>query len=241
MTDSAALLAAMAADPADDTIRLAYADFLEEGGDTDRAEFVRVQVELARMNVNDPARYPLVVRHVEFLSEFVPRWRAELPHLSGIEWGDFSRGLVEEVQAANEAAVVRHAKAIFAQPAVHVIRLARLGDGRRLANVASLTRVRAFRLVAWRNPAEDDVFRDSSLPPTSTRCSSSICMGTGPAMARPRTSPMAVSRSWKNSGSVPIESAMPARSHWRHLNISAHCGSWICASMRSTVPRLAQR
>jgi uncharacterized protein (TIGR02996 family) len=158
MTDRHALLAAMAADPADDTVRLAYADFLEENGDADRADFVRVQVELSRMNVNDPARLPLVVRHNAFWRDFVPRWRAELPQLDGIEWGDFNRGLVEEVQAANEAAVVKHAKAIFAQPAVHVVRLARLTNGRALAKVPELTRVRTLRMI--RAQAEEAVLRD---------------------------------------------------------------------------------
>jgi uncharacterized protein (TIGR02996 family) len=44
-----ALLAAVIADPADDLPRLAYADFREEHGDYARAEFVRVQIGLARV------------------------------------------------------------------------------------------------------------------------------------------------------------------------------------------------
>jgi uncharacterized protein (TIGR02996 family) len=167
MTDLHALLAAMAADPTDDTVRLAYADFLEENGDADRADFVRVQVELSRGNVNDPARRPLVVRHVAYLRDFVPRWRAELPELDGIEWGDFNRGLVEEVQAATEAAIVKHAKAIFAQPAVHIIRLARLGHARALAKVPELSRVRALRLIRAR--ASEEVLRDLLASPHLAR------------------------------------------------------------------------
>lgn len=42
------LLRAVIADPADDLARLAYADALEEAGQDARAEFIRVQVELAR-------------------------------------------------------------------------------------------------------------------------------------------------------------------------------------------------
>jgi uncharacterized protein (TIGR02996 family) len=48
MTDGAALLAAVAADPDEDTPRLAYADWLDEHGDPARAEFVRLQIERAR-------------------------------------------------------------------------------------------------------------------------------------------------------------------------------------------------
>jgi uncharacterized protein (TIGR02996 family) len=50
MTDHDAMLAAVIAAPGDDTVRLAYADWIEEhGGQPERAEFVRVQVELAGM------------------------------------------------------------------------------------------------------------------------------------------------------------------------------------------------
>jgi uncharacterized protein (TIGR02996 family) len=44
-----ALAAAIIADPDDDTVRLAAADFLEENGDPDRAAFIRIQIELARL------------------------------------------------------------------------------------------------------------------------------------------------------------------------------------------------
>jgi uncharacterized protein (TIGR02996 family) len=41
-------IAAIIANPDDDTVRLVAADFLEEHGDADRAAFIRIQVELAR-------------------------------------------------------------------------------------------------------------------------------------------------------------------------------------------------
>ena len=43
------LLRAVLCDPGDDTARLAYADWLGENGGADRAEFVRVQCELAQL------------------------------------------------------------------------------------------------------------------------------------------------------------------------------------------------
>lgn len=52
MTDEAALLAAVLADPADDTPRLIYADCLDESGDpakAARAEFIRLQVEASHL------------------------------------------------------------------------------------------------------------------------------------------------------------------------------------------------
>jgi uncharacterized protein (TIGR02996 family) len=47
--DERALLAAILAAPEEDTPRLVYADWCGENGDHDRAEFIRVQVELARL------------------------------------------------------------------------------------------------------------------------------------------------------------------------------------------------
>ena len=42
-------LDAVLADPADDGVRLVYADWLEDHGQSERAEFVRLQIELARL------------------------------------------------------------------------------------------------------------------------------------------------------------------------------------------------
>jgi uncharacterized protein (TIGR02996 family) len=47
--DLSALFHAICQDPMDDLARLAYADVLEEMGQTSRAEFIRVQIELARL------------------------------------------------------------------------------------------------------------------------------------------------------------------------------------------------
>jgi uncharacterized protein (TIGR02996 family) len=59
MSDETALLAAIYESPHDDTPRLVLADWLQETGDpaaAARAEFVRVQCELARMDEDDPLR-----------------------------------------------------------------------------------------------------------------------------------------------------------------------------------------
>ena len=48
MSDEAALLTAIAAHPDEDTPRLMYADWLDENGRPIRAEFIRVQIDIAR-------------------------------------------------------------------------------------------------------------------------------------------------------------------------------------------------
>ena len=49
MTDGEALIRSVLATPADDAPRLVYADWLEERGRAGDAEFIRVQIELARL------------------------------------------------------------------------------------------------------------------------------------------------------------------------------------------------
>jgi uncharacterized protein (TIGR02996 family) len=48
MNEREAFLLAICENPDDDTPRLVFADWLQEHGDEARAEFIRVQIELAR-------------------------------------------------------------------------------------------------------------------------------------------------------------------------------------------------
>src|SRR5688500_1268195 len=51
-------VAAIVADPDDDALRLVAADFLEENGEPARAAFIRVQVELARLEAAELGKSP---------------------------------------------------------------------------------------------------------------------------------------------------------------------------------------
>lgn len=87
--------------PAEDGPRLVYADWLEEQGDADRAAFIRVQVELARLGDDDPRRDRLTDRETALRERHGEIWRAEIP-----EWArtgcDFGRGFVEHVTVWRE-------------------------------------------------------------------------------------------------------------------------------------------
>jgi uncharacterized protein (TIGR02996 family) len=87
-------LAAICANPDDDTARLVYADWLDERGQTARAEFIRVQVERAALPAWDGRRARLLVRELALLSKHESAWRAELPAVPGVVWGSFRRGFV---------------------------------------------------------------------------------------------------------------------------------------------------
>jgi uncharacterized protein (TIGR02996 family) len=58
------LLRAVAAEP-DDAVRLVYADWLDEHGEPERAEFIRVQIERARLAEDDDRQAELAARERE--------------------------------------------------------------------------------------------------------------------------------------------------------------------------------
>jgi uncharacterized protein (TIGR02996 family) len=81
MSDEKALLAAIWAHPHEDTPRLMYADWLDEHGQSTRAEFIRVQCELAQLDEWDdvPRIEQLKVREDELWEAHRKAWTAELP------------------------------------------------------------------------------------------------------------------------------------------------------------------
>ena len=88
--------------PDDDVPRLVYADWLEEHGDPARAEFIRVQCELATLPDDDPRRPTLEDREHGLLVAHEPAWLTDFAALDGHpsipEWA-FRRGFLDEVCA----------------------------------------------------------------------------------------------------------------------------------------------
>ena len=114
-------LRAICANPEDDTARLVYADWLDENGAPERAEFVRLQVALAP--------YPRLYNADHFRAEALLRdhqaaWRAELPDLRGVQWADeFRRGFVPGARVHDVRWLLAHRKALFAAAPVQVLAL----------------------------------------------------------------------------------------------------------------------
>jgi uncharacterized protein (TIGR02996 family) len=73
-------LRAIRANPADDTARLVYADWLDDHGDADRAEFIRTQCELARGGLDDARRAALVEREGQLLVAQAANWLPSVPY-----------------------------------------------------------------------------------------------------------------------------------------------------------------
>jgi uncharacterized protein (TIGR02996 family) len=96
--EESAFLAPILAAHRDDGPRLIYADFLadsDDPADRHRAEFVRLQLALARLPDDHPRRRELKHRADDLLHRFLPAWTA---HLRGLATGfTFHRGLLDTV------------------------------------------------------------------------------------------------------------------------------------------------
>jgi uncharacterized protein (TIGR02996 family) len=78
MSDEAALLRAIGAHPDEDTPRLMYADWLDEHGRAERAEYIRVQVARQRKLATGEDDAQLYTREVELYRAHAPQWLREL-------------------------------------------------------------------------------------------------------------------------------------------------------------------
>jgi uncharacterized protein (TIGR02996 family) len=138
-----AFVKAIRTNPDDDTARLVFADWYEEHGQPQRAEYIRASCRLARMPLSDP-NYPTVQRRCLDLyaahhADWVGNWPKEL------EWS-FDRGLVTGV-TGQPAALAKHWNDLFARHPIHRVRL---------ADTVSVSRARAPKALGWL-PLVDDL------------------------------------------------------------------------------------
>src|SRR5438270_11489286 len=100
-TTEEGLLRAIGDEPEEDSHRLVYADWLEENGQAERAELIRVQCALTG-RVWQSEEYPVAneehlrKREEHLLEEQGEDWLRDYPSLAGVHW-EFHRGLVEQV------------------------------------------------------------------------------------------------------------------------------------------------
>src|SRR4051794_26324308 len=79
MSEQQSLLAAVVADPDDDAVRRVYADWLDENGQPERAEFIRVQIEREKLSQRSKKRAPLEAREKELATAHAKEWLKDLP------------------------------------------------------------------------------------------------------------------------------------------------------------------
>jgi uncharacterized protein (TIGR02996 family) len=120
-----ALLDAVLAEPEQEAPRLIYADWLEEHGELDeqpRAEFIRVQCELARMDEKGPRRKALREREKQLWETHREAWIKHLPAHLRKKNVRFHRGFLEELNLAPRSWGSHGAK-LFAENPIYRVRL----------------------------------------------------------------------------------------------------------------------
>jgi uncharacterized protein (TIGR02996 family) len=100
VTAAEGFLRAINEEPDEDAHRLVYADWLDDNGQPERAEFIRVQCALPRMAPDDPRRPGLAAREQALYDAHHRAWRDELadwarPRAYGLH--TFRRGFVAHV------------------------------------------------------------------------------------------------------------------------------------------------
>lgn len=154
MSHHSGFLQAILDAPEDDTPRLVYADWLEDNRQPERAEFIRVQIELARLGdvpadchfgmvrharrqlPRDSAhRKALMKRQDALWKRHKAAWARELPELAGITWQFPHRGFADAVRADNFSALRRHAGRILAAAPIRGVDFAAM-DGRSASRLA---------------------------------------------------------------------------------------------------------
>jgi uncharacterized protein (TIGR02996 family) len=121
MRDEATFVQSLAAAPDDEPLRLAYADWLEENGQLERAELIRVQAVLADPTEERAEYRALRVREAALLDAYGKRWFGALKKLGVRAW-TLRRGLVERV-TMSAPKFLEHGERLLALEPIHSVKL----------------------------------------------------------------------------------------------------------------------
>lgn len=148
MTVDRAFLADILERPDDDAPRLIYADWLDDHGRAERAEFIRVQVELARMDRYDVRHLRLVRRESELIHRHGEAWAAETG-LEDREGATFRRGFVEHLRFEDCLEFLAQSRRVLARVPLSSIGVEDIGgyddETDTHAGIVRLGRSKAFR------------------------------------------------------------------------------------------------
>ncbi|WP_439631823.1 TIGR02996 domain-containing protein [Gemmata sp.] len=174
MDDRRALMAAILADPAEDTPRLALADWLDEHGDAHdraRAAFIRLQCELGRLP-KWAKKTPAHKRAKALHTKHVRAWLGPLAPLNSMH--EFNRGLLEHWYCTAGAFLKKdHQRALAERlPLVGAHTLLLTGRTARPGAVAGSAALEWFAELCWLGGKLDDAgLRELARSPCGARLS----------------------------------------------------------------------
>src|SRR5262245_31042032 len=169
MTEREGFLRAIAEDVYDDTPRLVYADWLEDHGEPDRAEFIRVQCKLEpiRDRFEIDRAVELHAREDELLKKGQKKWLGRMPKGADDRWGtgaevEFRRGFVDSLSAPVRTFLDIGPKVLKLHPTVRRLVMYRVnGEGERLAKCPALEGVPELELACWYSDADAEAIAAS--------------------------------------------------------------------------------
>ena len=151
MSKHDALLSAIVANPDDDLPRLVFADWLEENGEPERAEFIRVECLHARTDRESPDYLPLLRRSSRLLTAHSDRWFGEIQNEQLAQVVITERGFVDRIVIVADR-FAAHGDFIRGQaPLLKELHIRAAGDWREFFHSANLAGLRALSF-------EDGVF-----------------------------------------------------------------------------------
>lgn len=160
MNQHDALLAAVCAALDDDLPRLVYADWCDENGDPDRAEFIRTQIEIAK-GAKGKKLAKLQKREKELLAEHWTEWtelvREFVDDRYSAEPFRFRRGFVEDISIHGEQ-LTEHGADLFEAAPIRTLRMADQ-DVESLHECKHLLRITTLDLTGC---ALDEEYRDTA-------------------------------------------------------------------------------
>jgi uncharacterized protein (TIGR02996 family) len=149
MPDDPAFIRTIAANPDDDAPRLVYADYLEETGDPAkmaRAEFIRVQVEKARL-VPDTPRWTELWHRDTALLDWARVWRAELQVNEKVNYGGFIRGFIDRISCDSQTLLTFRSPIFDSIPVCRLrLHVVNLRTARAVAQLSELSQIGELEL-----------------------------------------------------------------------------------------------
>lgn len=122
------LLAAIYQAPEQDEPRLVYSDWLEDHGELPRAELIRLQIQIVKLDEGDPEREPLKQKAREIERAHAGEWEQELPNWSGVSISkEHSRGF-PYYATVTAPAFLRYGEKLLERMPLQALRITRLTE-----------------------------------------------------------------------------------------------------------------
>jgi uncharacterized protein (TIGR02996 family) len=147
VSEREALLKAVCDNPDDDTPRLVLADWLDENGEPERAEFIRLQIEIAALP-DGKTKQKKQAREKKLLAAHGEEWTEPLKEFESGYFGEpfrFARGFIESIGLDDETLIER-GEELFALAPIREVRFGELEEYEDIAKCKHLLRLSTLDL-----------------------------------------------------------------------------------------------